>query len=78
MGAGITVMTMCTDVNLVEIKAAAVWIDGNSHNKGHDTIKPQEASLFLGVPFTYSVTSEGAGLQSKTFGYKRQAVVTSS
>ena len=69
-------MTMCTDVNSVEIKAAAVWIDGNSHNKGHETIKPQEASLFLGVPFTYSVTSEGAGLQSKTFGYKIQSAVT--
>ena len=68
---------MCMDVNSVVIKAAAVWIVGNSHNKGHETSKPQEASLFLGVPFTYSVTSEGAGLQSKAFGYKNQAVVTS-
>lgn len=77
MGVGITAMTMCTDVSSVEIKAVAVWIDGNSHNKGHETSKPQEASLFLGVPFTYSVTSEGAGLQPQTLGYKKQGAVTS-
>ena len=77
MGAGIMATTMCMDVNLVVIKAAAVWIDGNSHNKGHETSKPQEASLFLGVPFTYSVTSEGAGLQPQTLGYKKQGAVTS-
>ena len=77
MGAGIMVTTMCMDVNSVEIKAAAVWIDGNSDNKGHGTGNPQGTSLFLGVPFTYSVTSEGAGLQPQTFGYKKQAVVTS-
>ena len=41
-------------------------------------VSPRKHQLFLGVPFTYSVTSEDAGLQSKTFGYKRQAVVTSS
>ena len=46
MGAGIMAMTMCTDVSLAEIKAAAVWIDGGSHNKSHETSRPQEASLF--------------------------------
>ena len=33
MGAGIMAMTMCTDVNSVEIKAAAVWIDGKAPSK---------------------------------------------
>ena len=41
------VTTMCMDVNSVAIKAAAVWIDGNSDNKGHGTSNPQGASLFL-------------------------------
>ena len=46
MGAGIMAMTMCTDVSLAVIKAAAEWIDGGSHNKSHETSRPQEASLF--------------------------------
>ena len=32
--------------NRAEIKAAAVWIDGGSHNKSHETSRLQEASLF--------------------------------
>lgn len=47
MGAGIMATTMCMDVNSVVIKAVAVWIDGNSDNKGHGTSNPQGASLFL-------------------------------
>ena len=47
MGDGIMAMTMCMDVSSVVIKATAAWIDGNPHNKGHETSKPQEASLFL-------------------------------
>ena len=47
MGAGIMATTMCMDVNSVVIKAVAVWIDGNSDNKGHGTSNPQGASWFL-------------------------------
>ena len=32
--------------NRAKIKAAAVWIDGGSHNKSHETSRLQEASLF--------------------------------
>lgn len=65
MGAGIMATTMCMDVNSVVIKAVAVWIDGNRHNKGHKTSKPQGASLFLGGPFSL-------------FGYKRGCWVTAT
>lgn len=51
----------------------------DSHNRGRalghrKTIwikrNPTEHHRSLGLLFAYSVTSEGAGLQSKTFGYK--------
>ena len=62
-------MTMCTDVNSVEIKAAAAWIDGNSHNKGHETIKPQEASFFLWYLLPIR-------LQARMPGYSQRPSVT--
>ena len=72
MGAGITVMTMCTDVNSVEIKAAAVWIDGNSHSKSHETSKPQGASI---VPWG---TFLPIRLQARVLGYSHRPSVTKS
>ena len=61
---------MCMDVNSVVIKAAAVWIDGNSDNKGHETSNPQGASLFLDDCIA------PIGLQARVPGYSQRPSVT--
>lgn len=70
MGVGIMVTTMCMDVNSVVIKAAAVWIDGNSDNKGHGTSNPQ------GVPLSLDDCIAPIGLQARVPGYSQRPSVT--